>query len=355
MLTPADTTGPRQITYAQAIAEALLQAMDADPAVFIMGIGVDDAKGIFGTTRPAAEKFGGTRVIEMPACENCMTGMALGMAMNGKRPVVVHARNDFSFLAMDQLFNYAAKWRAMFGGQAPRAPIVVRNIIGKGWGQGATHSQNLMAVYGHFPGLHVLAPSCARDAKGMLIHGLRGTVPTVIFEHRALYDHLGVVPENMFETPPGQARVAREGRDVSVIAVSWMVPEALKAAIALEELGVSAEVVDLRSVRPLDEETILRSVAKTGRALCADAGWVRCGVAAEIAAVIASSPVVRRLQCPLRRVGMADCPAPVSRPLEDVFYADHRSILAEALAMLGRDASAPYAWPENIETFKGPY
>ncbi len=281
--------------------------------------------------------------------------LALGMAMNGKRPVVIHARNDFSFLAMDQMFNYAAKWQYMFGGQAPHVPIVVRNIIGKGWGQGATHSQNLMAIYSYFPGLHVLAPSCAYDAKGMLIHSLRGSVPTVIFEHRSLYDHVGDVPENMYAEMPGRARIVRAGKDVSIIAMSWMVPEALKASFALEEHGISAEVLDLRSMRPLDESAIIASVAKTGRALCADAGWVRFGVSAEIGAIIASNPVVHQLKCPIRRMGMADCPAPVSRVLEDAFYADHRTIFAAALAMLGRNPAIQYEWPAKIETFKGPY
>lgn len=344
----------RTLSYAHALAEALLQSMDADPNVYVFGIGVDDAKGIFGTTKPAAEKYGGTRVIETPACENAMTGMALGMAMNGKRPVIVHARNDFSFLAMDQMFNYAAKWRYMFGG-GPHVPIVVRNIIGKGWGQGATHSQDLRAVYAYFPGLHVVAPASAHDAKGMLAHALRGKTPVAFFEHRRLYDMVGEVPEDLYEVEFGRARVVRKGTDITLVASSLAVVDALKAALALADVGVSAEVIDLRSIRPLDTETVIESVGRTGRLLCVDTGWTPFGVPAEVAAAVAGHPVVRALKAPIRRMGMADCPAPVSRVLEDHYYAEHRAVFAAALDMVGHPPVEDYAWPETVETFKGPY
>lgn len=344
----------RQITYADAIAEATLQCLDADPNVFVLGIGVDDPKGIFGTTLPAARKYGGTRVVELPASENAMTGLAVGMALSGKRPVVVHARNDFTFLAMDQMVNYAAKWRYMFGGHA-RVPLVVRTIIGKGWGQGATHSQDLMSTYAYFPGLHVLAPASAYDAKGMLVRSLRGRVPTVLFEHRRLYDMVGAVPAEMYEVRPGQARVVRPGTDLTIVAVSLMVPEALKSAMALAALGIQAEVLDLRSIRPLDEKAILRSTAKTRRLLCVDPGWSPFGVPAEVAAVVAASPVVHQLRAPVRRLGVADCPAPVAKTLEEAYYPDHRRIFAAALELLGVSPEPAFVWPPEVETFRGPY
>ncbi len=344
----------RELNYGEAIAEALLQCMEADPSVFILGIGVNDVKGIFGTTLKAAQKYGGQRVIETPACENAMTGMAIGMAMNGKRPVIVHARNDFSFLAMDQMFNYAAKWRYMFGG-GPHVPIVVRNIVGKGWGQGATHSQDLRAVYAYFPGLQVIAPASAYDMKGMLVHSLRSGTPTVIFEHRRLYDMVSDVPEELYEVPFGKASILREGTDITLAASSLMVPEAMKVCLALEAVGASAELVDVRSIRPFDAETLTRSVGKTGRLLILDSGWTPFGVPAEIAASIATHPVVHALKCPIRRMGMADCPAPVSRTLEDAYYPEHRGIFRTVLEMIGRDPAIPYDWPQTVETFKGPY
>lgn len=348
------TMNVKRITYADAIGEALVQCMEADPNVYILGIGVDDAKGIFGTTLPAARRYGGTRVIETPACENALTGMALGMALNGQRPVIIHARNDFSTLTMDMMINYAAKWRYMFGG-GPKVPIVVRNIIGKGWGQGATHSQDLMAPFAYFPGLHVVAPASPHDVKGVLVRALRGGSPVVIFEHRRLYDMVGDVPDGLYELEEGHCRIVRPGRDITMVAVSVMVPEALKAAMALEVFGVEAEVIDLRSIRPLDKNGLIDSVGRTGRLLCVDPGWAPFGVPAEVAACVATDPVVTQLKCPVRLIGVADCPAPVSRSLEDAYYPDHDRVFRAALDMMGFGQDVSYEWPKIVEDFRGPY
>jgi pyruvate/2-oxoglutarate/acetoin dehydrogenase E1 component len=343
----------RELTYADAIAEALVQGMERDPNVFVCGIGVDDHKGIFGTTRSAFERFGAARVFDVPIAEQALTGVAIGAALMGKRPVVVHARNDFMFLATDQMINLAAKTRYMYGGRL-RAPIVVRSIVGKGWGQGATHSQSLQALFGHFPGLQVVMPALPRDAKGLTLAALRAEGPVVILEHRTLYSTKGAVPEAPEITPIGTAAVVREGADVTVVATSLMVVEALRAAERLATLGVDVEVVDCRSIRPFDRDTVLTSLAKTGRVVVADTSWVSFGVASEVASVCADEGF-RHLRAPVRRIGLADCPAPVSLSLERAFYPDYRTITRECLAVLDRDPELRELESVEDSAFTGPY
>jgi len=343
----------RELTYADAIAEALVQGMERDPNVFVCGIGVDDHKGIFGTTRYAFERFGAARVFDVPIAEQALTGVAIGAALMGKRPVVVHARNDFMFLATDQMINLAAKARYMYGGRL-RAPIVVRSIVGKGWGQGATHSQSLQALFGHFPGLQVVMPALPRDAKGLTLAALRAEGPVVLLEHRTLYSTKGPVPEAPEVTPIGTAAVVREGADVTVVATSLMVVEALRAAERLATLGVDVEVVDCRSIRPFDRDTVLTSLAKTGRVVVADTSWVSFGVASEVASVCADEGF-RHLRAPVRRIGLADCPAPVSLSLERAFYPDFRTIMRECLAVLDRDAELRELESVEDSAFTGPY
>jgi pyruvate dehydrogenase E1 component beta subunit len=343
----------RTRTYWQAIAEALVQGMERDPSIFIFGIGVDDHKGVFGTTRAAFERFGPDRVFDVPIAEQAMTGIAIGAAAMGKRPVIVHPRTDFMFLATDQMINLAAKWRYMYGG-ASRVPIVVRSIVGKGWGQGATHSQSLQALFAHFPGLQVVMPALPQDAKGLTLAALESRGPVVVLEHRSLYETTGPVSAAAESTPIGMASVVRVGRDVSVVAASLMVVEALKAAQLLEGLGVDVEVVDCRSIRPLDHATIVASVQKTGRLVVADTSWVPYGLSAEVAAVCAER-AFRSLKVPIRRVGLADCPTPVSLTLERVFYPDHCTIAGECLAAVGRHPGELAAPALEESTFKGPY
>ncbi|MHB8731336.1 MAG: alpha-ketoacid dehydrogenase subunit beta [bacterium] len=343
----------QQLKYWQAISQALVQSMERDPDVFIAGIGVDDFKGIFGTTRAAFERFGSARVIDIPNCENAFTGIAIGAAAMGKRPVIVHPRNDFMFLALDQIINLAAKWKYMY--QTPRGvPVVFRGLVGRGWGQGATHSQSLQALFGHFPGLHVAAPACPADAKGLLCAALQGDTPTVLLENRALYEHEGEVPEEPVPVPFGQARIVREGTDVTVVGVSLMAYEALRAADLLAERGVSAEVIDPRSLRPLDETTILASLKKTGRLVVADTSWARYGVTAEVAA-LAAEKGQPWLKAPVRRVAVLDCPAPVSRPLEDAFHPTPATIAEACLEVLGVARTPQRTLADVQARFAGPY
>src|SRR5580765_2125691 len=232
----------RRLSYGQAISEATVQCMEADPSIFVAGIGVDDFKGIFGTTAEAFRRFGPARVFDIPNGENAMTGIAIGAAAVGKRPLVVHPRNDFMFLCMDQLFNLAAKWRYMFGNRSGGVPVVFRGIVGRGWGQGATHSQSLQALFAHFPGLYVGTPATPADAKGLLVSALQGTGPVVLLENRALYELKGEVPEALEPVPFGKGAVTRPGKDITIVGISLMAYEALRAAAILAEQGIDAEV-----------------------------------------------------------------------------------------------------------------
>jgi pyruvate dehydrogenase E1 component beta subunit len=256
------------------------------------------------------------------------------------------------FLAFDQMINLAAKWRYMFGGTS-KAPIVVRGVIGKGWGQGATHSQSLQSVLAHFPGLCVVMPAFPQDAKGFILSALQHSAPVVILEHRSLYDTVGIVSEKMEPTPIGKAAVVRTGTNITIVATSWMACEALRAAQSLADEGIEAEVIDLRSIRPLDEQTVLASVRKTGRLIVADTSWQLYGVASEIAA-LAAEKAFESLKAPVKRIALADCPAPASLSLEKVFYPTAATIAEAARSILGL---AP-AGSENLhreDKFMGPY
>ena len=342
----------RQITYAQAISEALVQGMEANPNAFLFGLGVDDYKGVFGTTLEATKRFGASRVFDVPASEGALTGIAIGAALNGKHPILVHARHDFMFLALDQMINNAAKWKYTYAGKST-VPLTIRAIVGKGWGQGPTHSQNLQAVLAHFPGLIVAVPSNAYDVKGITLEALEQKSPVVIIEHRSLYDLKMEVPPEPFRRSFGTARISRQGRDVTVVATSSMVPEALRSAYILSEFGIELEIIDPVTIQPLDEQSIFNSVKKTGRLVCVDGDWLNCSFASEVAARCADK-CFHDLKAPIKRVGWPECPAPVSKVLEDAFHPTHKNIIRAVLEVLDRP---PMSVPEVEikDTFVGPY
>ncbi|MGE3149321.1 MAG: alpha-ketoacid dehydrogenase subunit beta [Pseudorhodoplanes sp.] len=342
----------RSLKYREALSEGLVQAMERDPSIFVTGIAVDYSSGMFGSTTEALQKFGPSRVFDAPAMENALAGVAIGAAAMGKRPVIVHPRADFMFLAMDQLINLAAKWKYMFGGAAGSVPVVVRAIIGRGWGQGATHSQSLQSIFAHFPGIAVAMPASPADAKGLTTAALAADHPTIILEYRSLYENVGDVDANYYCAPIGQARVVREGSDLTIVATSQMVSEAMIAADALQAQNIDAEIIDPRSIRPLDEMTLLASIRKTGRLIVADTSWELCGFASEVAA-LAAEKAFPALKAGVRRITLADCPAPVSRPLEDAFYPKASTIAAVALAMFG--GTGKFESIDQIDSFKGPY
>src|SRR6185503_14273247 len=252
----------RDLKFVQALNEATDLCMAKDSSVQIMGLGVPDPKGVFGSTLGLQEKYGAERVSDLPTSENGMTGVAIGLALAGMRPIVTHIRLDFAVLTLEQLVNQAAKWHYMFGGRM-RVPMVVRMIVGRGWGQGPQHSQSLQAWFAHVPGLKVVMPTTPHDAKGLLIASIEDDNPVIFIEHRWLYNISGPVPEGVYRVPIGSARVMREGTDITIVAISYMALEALRAADVLASHGISAEVIDLRSLRPWDERTVIDSVRKT--------------------------------------------------------------------------------------------
>ena len=344
-------TLPRTLKYREALDEALVQAMERDETVFCLGVGVDDPKGIFGTTVSAFRKFGSARVLDTPLAENAVTGIAIGAAVAGMRPVMVHARNDFLLLTMDQLVNHAAKWRYMSGGGL-RVPLTIRAVIGRGWGQAAQHSQSLQALFAHVPGLRVAMPSNAADAKGLLLSAIADDSPTILLEHRGLFEESAPVPAEPYEAPVGRGVVVRAGSDVTVVAISQMVGEAVKAADTLGGQGISVEVIDPRWLAPLDDALILSSAARTGRLVIADTSWTSFGVSAEIAAR-AAERLWGCLKSPVVRVALPDVPTPCSSKLEKLYYPGAAEIAAAVGRVLGVAGEAAPG-PEDSQ-FKGPF
>jgi len=322
----------RELSYREALREALGQALERDERVFLMGEGIDDPTGAYGTTVGLADRFGRERVMDLPIAENGMTGVAIGAALAGMRPVFVHMRADFLPMAMDQMLNHAAKWRYMTGGRCT-VPLTIRAVVARGWGSAAQHAQSLQGLFAHVPGLRVLMPATASDAKGMLLDSIFSNGPTIFLEHRWLYDHRGAVPEAPYRVPAGAARVRRAGTDLTLAGVSLAVPDLLKVATALEDRGASAEVLDLRSLQPLDEGALLASVRKTGRLLVADTDWTVCGFAAEVAA-LAAEKAFHELKAPVRRIGLPQVPVPASPVLEAAYYPSQQDLLRAALEIL---------------------
>jgi acetoin:2,6-dichlorophenolindophenol oxidoreductase subunit beta len=305
----------RELSFAQALHEALAQAMEADERVFIMGEDIGVYGGAFGVTGDLVHRFGEDRVRDTPIAELGGAGVAVGAAVAGARPVYEFQFSDFSTLAMEQIVNQAAKMRYMLGGKAS-VPVVFRMPCGSGTGAAAQHSQSLEAWFGHVPGLKVLQPSTPEDAKGMLLAAIDDPDPVLVFEHKLLYKIKGHVPEEMYLTPIGKAVVRREGKDATVVAAAIMVHKALEAAELLAAEGINIEVIDLRSIRPIDTATIIESVKKTTRLAVVYEGVKTLGIGAEISALIAESEAFDYLDAPILRMGGVESPIPYSPILE---------------------------------------
>jgi pyruvate/2-oxoglutarate/acetoin dehydrogenase E1 component len=349
-------TDRNHISFVQAVREAQDSCLSADPDVIVFGLDVDDPKAIQGTTAGLWQAHGSDRVFGTPLSEDSMTGVAIGMAMAGLRPVHVHIRMDFMMLAMNQLVNIAAKAHYMWGGQL-QVPLVIRSMIGKSWGQGAQHSQSLYPFFMHIPGLKVVAPTTPYDAKGTLIAAIQDNNPVVYVEHRILHFQKGYVPEEMYTVEPGKARVAVAGTDVTLVGISQQQLECMRAQRYLTDVGISAEVIDPIWLAPLDIDTIAASVRKTGRLIVVDNDWVTCGAGAEIVAA-----VLERLQnersIRVHRMGYAPTSCPPTPGLEALFYPSAQRIAAAARDLVEGQRSG---WmPEeradlrDIE-FKGPF
>jgi pyruvate/2-oxoglutarate/acetoin dehydrogenase E1 component len=342
------------LTYVEAIREATDQLLSMDPDVVVYGLDVDDPKAIQGTTAGLVRGHGPERVFGTPLSEDAMTGVGIGMALAGLRPLHVHIRMDFLLLAMNQLVNIAAKARYMWGGQV-EVPLTVRCIIGRSWGQGAQHSQGLHSMFMHVPGLKVAAPFTPHDAKGCLIAAMRDPGPVIVVEHRLLYPTRGEVPAGEYEVRPGRARILADGDDATLVGISQMLSECLTARALLLERGLRVEVIDPVWLAPLDIEAIAASALRTGRLVVVDTAWLTCGASAEIVARV----VEQLAGVPLRvaRLGYAPASCPPTPTLERLFYPDAARIAAEIWRMATGDAGwTPEAAPDAVrDQFRGPF
>jgi len=308
----------KSIIFANAINEGLEIALSENKKVYVMGLGVPDPKGIFGTTINLQKKYGKERVMDMPLSENGMTGVAIGTALGGLRPVITHQRVEFALLSIEQIVNQAAKWYYMNAGQLS-VPLVIRLIIGRGWGQGPQHAQSLESWFSHIPGLKVVSPSTPFDAKGLLISSIKDENPVIFFENRWLHNTFGKVPQTSYSIPLGKAKIVKKGKDLTIISHSYMLLEALKCYNFFKERGVNIEVLDLRTLRPLDKISIVNSVKKTGRALVIDNGWLQYGISSEILSVIIED-AFKFLKSKPVRIGIEDVPCPSTRALSNYYY-----------------------------------
>jgi pyruvate dehydrogenase E1 component beta subunit len=349
-----------QLSYAQALLEAQSQLLESSSDVVIMGLGVAAKTGVFGSTTGLAERFGPSRVIDLPAAENGMTGIAVGMAASGLRPIMIHHRVDFAVLSMEPIVNQAAKWHYIYGG-TQTCPLTVRMLIGRGWGQGPQHSQSLQAWFAHVTGLKVVMPTTLADAKGLLVAALLDPAPVIILEHRWLYDIVGPVEQELKPATKGESLVVRPGEDVTLVGCSYMTLECLRAADVLADNGIQAEVIDLRTIAPLDFETIRESVDRTGRLVVIDSGHLEFGVTAEILARTVESGVI--LKSPPVRLGLPQAPTPTTAALADGYYPRAINVLQAVTRQLGLgsnpawltdpDAGSPRDQPNR--NFTGPY
>jgi acetoin:2,6-dichlorophenolindophenol oxidoreductase subunit beta len=325
----------RTLTYSQAIREAHAQLLALDARVFVIGQGLWSPWYAGSSLEGLDREFGCARLVDTPVSENAVTGMAVGAALAGLRPIVFHPRMDFMLLAMDPVVNQAANWSYLFGSDNS-VPLVIRAVINRGGEQGAQHSQALHAMFMHVPGLKVVMPSTPADAKGLLMAAMADPGPVLYIDDRWLYAETGEVPDEPFTVAIGEGAVRRRGSDVTLIGISWMASECLRAAGILERKGIDVEVIDLRSLKPWDKEMVAASVSRTGRAVVADGAWRTAGASAEMAAEI-SERCFADLIAPVVRVTLPDAPAPASRAEEQAYYPGADQIAAAARGLLERN------------------
>lgn len=323
---------PRILNAAEAIREATEICLERDPNVMVFGEGVTDPKAIFGTTGGLTARFGTDRIIEMPVAENGLTGIVIGSAMTGMRPILIHQRVDFSLLSLEQLFNNAAKTHYVTNGHH-RVPLVVRMIIGRGWGQGPAHSQSLEAMFAMIPGLKVVMPTTARESKGLLIAAVEDDNPVIMLEHRWFHYVSGEVPEGYYSIPIDGPRSVCSGNDITIVGTSYMLYEAMRAADTLKAAGVGVDLFDLRVLRPLKLDPIIDSVRRTGRLIVCDTGFRLLGMGAEIVAEVAER-CFGALKAPPARIGLPDHPTPSSKSLADVYYPNSLDVLDAAVRLV---------------------
>ena len=316
----------RKLSYVQAINETLHQMMEKDDSVFLLGQGVNSPWYAGQSTVGLVDRFGANRIFDTPVSEGAVAGTAIGAALTGMRPILFHARLDFMYLSLDQIANNAANWFYMFGGQLS-VPLTIWGVINRGGEQAAQHSQALQAMFTHIPGLKVVMPSTPYDAKGLLVASIEDDNPVVYIDERWNYDFIGDVPEELYSVPIGKGIVRKKGEDITIVATSYMVHEALKAAKSLEDKNIDVEVLDIRSLKPLDKDLLFESVKKTGRLIIVDGGWKTCGICAEISALV-SENIFEYLKTSTLRVSLPDTPAPASSILEESYYPKAENIVS---------------------------
>ncbi|NOZ52370.1 MAG: alpha-ketoacid dehydrogenase subunit beta [Gammaproteobacteria bacterium] len=325
----------RALSYIDALNEALMLALDLDPNVFILGQGVNDPSAMFGVTRQLEQRFGSQRVFDTPLSEEGLTGICVGAAMTGLRPVYCHNRPDFLLLAFNQMVNHASKVHYMDNGQT-NVPLVMWAAIGRGWGSGSQHSQAIQGLLLTVPGLKIVMPSTPYDAKGLMLAAIADNNPVLIFEHRWLMKQTGIVPGGIYNVPIGQGIYRRRGDDITIVGSSHTLQLAMQAVDSIRhsyrQQCISADIIDLRTIKPLDKEMILASVRKTGRVLIVDTGWAMGGVCAEIGCLIAEN-CPGSLRFPVRRIGLPDVPTPAGYTLEQFYYPTAEKIAAVVIEM----------------------
>ena len=346
--------------FTEAINDAMIESMKLDEKIICYGLGVDDPKRIFGTTKDLKEIFGSSRVFDMPTAENGMTGVGIGAAIGGYRSIMIHQRLDFFLLSMDQLVNAAAKWYYMFGGKN-NISIVIRLIIGRGWGQGPTHSQSLHAWFSHIPGLKVVVPATVSDAKGLLMSSIFDGNPVLFIEHRWLYNQDSNVPLGDYKTPLGKAQLLRKGSDITIVAFSFMTVEAIHVVDYIQKNNIYCDLIDLRTIQPLDWYTIEESVKKTGKLLVLDFASRFGSVAGEIVAEISERCFDSLKGAPIR-VCLPDHSIPTSFELTRNFYPGSSEVIdaIETLLSCKIDKTSlldKVTWPHDVpgDWFKGPF
>ena len=350
----------REITYAEAINEAMVISMSLSKKVITFGLGVPDPLGVFGTTLGLQEKFGKERAFDTPTSENAMTGIGIGLSLNGFIPVMVHQRVDFFMLAMDQLINNAAKWKFMFGGKSS-VPITIRLIVGHGWGQGPTHSQNLQSIFSHIPGLKVVMPTSAYDAKGLLLESIFDNDPVIFLEHRWLHGLKSEVPEGDYRVQIGKANILTTGNQITVVSLSYITIEALRAVKQLQSEGISCELIDLRSTSPIDWKKIKSSIKKTRKLLVLDTASESFSVSSEIISR-ASMECHDQLDRAPDKIALKDAPSPTSFGLTSEYYYGAKEIYIKINEIFNKKVdnekeSFSKETPHDVpgDWFKGPF
>lgn len=320
------------MTFNQAILEATYQEMENDSHVVVFGEGVNDPGGIFGTTLGLKERFGEERIQETPVSENAMTGIMLGAALNGLKPIFIFQRADFALYAMDQIVNNVAKWSSMFGGEF-QVPLVMRMVMGQGWGQGHQHAQNLQAMFSHFPGLQVVTPSTPYSAKGLLSAAINCPSPVIFLEHKWCQDITGQVPKELYQSQLHQSCLLKEGNDLTIVSNSYWSMESYKACMFLSELGIEVDLIDLRSLTPIDFKQIKKSLLKTQRLLVVDGSWKSFGLAAEIIAQVSEDSEINLITKP-SRLTFSDHYSPSSPHMANQYYINAKDIFKRVQELL---------------------